>query len=810
MSSSESSGSSESSRSLTKAESPTEPRNEGHVDAVEVSEVAIPKTGVIDTDKSRRGSGCSPAVWKPRVTFDVSHTAQLLVKEVISSMGFTVLKDSDKAAHKTAMVVWYNCTPPAEVFSNLQSFQKLNQFPGTHEISRKDNLARNLTRMQRVAPKAYNFCPRSWILPAELSSVKKHYDMCRRRNKTPTYIFKPPNMCQGKGILLVQNTSELPDDGSTVLVQEYLPKPFLIDGYKFDLRLYVLVTSYEPLRVFLYRDGLVRLATQKYKAPSPANLDKLLMHLTNYSLNKDSEDFDDNESTDQGTKRTIDWFMKYLADEGHDTEALWAAMADVILKTLIVAWPHNVHTYRARRGSSKSSSESEEYNSSNCFAILGFDLFLDKKLKPYIIEVNRAPSFAADAQLDRDIKTGVLRSAIKLLKLRPSMKAKAVTRSRIQAQARLLGGSRPANYGVVGSDRSAESSKRPTDKQIIREKQRVAEIERREYEDKNKGMYYRIYPIDDTEKMSLYSDLVGKSMEIFFQQGGTSVSADWFADSTHEARKSKTSEPKNGRNPATPYKQPPAKPSTKKSKPSLTTRFAVPQQGAARATSARRKEEVNLSSLLEKLAAVSIVLPTQTSEQTSRLIEEVKRNWHSHCQLLWNYWVDELDNHGRREVIDLVAEKVLKQIELLYTPPIRKLEKLRIVQVLEKVYDRLVCQNGQGMWNFFDTTRSRHMALSYVLQSTSASPSEHKICRRVVELAEQCVLAAYHHHQLDLQGGEVLDKGLHSDGISHTIRFHSRQPLRHKEVGTAGKNQSLENSVVLKQKPLTLSKWPIY
>ena len=55
---------------------------------------------------------------------------------------------------------------------------------------------------------------------------------------------------QGRGIQLTRTLEDIPDDG-TMLVQEYLPKPFLIDGYKFDLRLYVLVTSYEPLRVFL-------------------------------------------------------------------------------------------------------------------------------------------------------------------------------------------------------------------------------------------------------------------------------------------------------------------------------------------------------------------------------------------------------------------------------------------------------------------------------------------------------------------------------------------------------------------------------
>lgn len=56
------------------------------------------------------------------------------------------------------------------------------------------------------------------------------------------------------------------------IVQEYLDKPFLMEGYKFDLRIYILVTSCDPLRIFLYNDGLVRMGTEKYHAPSEANL----------------------------------------------------------------------------------------------------------------------------------------------------------------------------------------------------------------------------------------------------------------------------------------------------------------------------------------------------------------------------------------------------------------------------------------------------------------------------------------------------------------------------------------------------------
>jgi tubulin polyglutamylase TTLL6/13 len=66
---------------------------------------------------------------------------------------------------------------------------------------------------------------------------------------------------------------------------------YLIDGLKFDLRIYVLLAGVEPLRLYMYNEGLARFATEPYVSPSQSNLDNVCQHLTNYAINKTNPNF---------------------------------------------------------------------------------------------------------------------------------------------------------------------------------------------------------------------------------------------------------------------------------------------------------------------------------------------------------------------------------------------------------------------------------------------------------------------------------------------------------------------------------------
>jgi hypothetical protein len=73
-----------------------------------------------------------------------------------------------------------------------------------------------------------------------------------------------------------------------MVVSRYISNPLLVEGFKFDLRIYVAITSINPLRVYIYEEGLARFATQPYNTENDSINNKYI-HLTNYSVNKNNE-----------------------------------------------------------------------------------------------------------------------------------------------------------------------------------------------------------------------------------------------------------------------------------------------------------------------------------------------------------------------------------------------------------------------------------------------------------------------------------------------------------------------------------------
>lgn len=239
------------------------------------------------------------------------------------------------------------------------------------------------------------------------------------------FIAKPSNGRQGDGILLIKNKQDLltwkARPIEEMVVQEYVHRPLLLYGRKFDLRLYVVITSIDPFIVFMNTEGLARFCTEKYQDPSPLNIGNSCIHITNYSLNKRNLNFiptDELYLPNHGTKQTLKSLYSTLAAEGYNTELIKNRVKAVVAKTLAAIQPSLVYLYRSQCRREVVSG----------FQIIGVDVLLDWQGQPWLLEINANPSVRIDCEtegtvcmVDYYVKTKVVEDAIRLAQHPPGV-----------------------------------------------------------------------------------------------------------------------------------------------------------------------------------------------------------------------------------------------------------------------------------------------------------------------------------------------------------------------------------------------------
>ncbi len=148
----------------------------------------------------------------------------------------------------------------AERLPRRKPSQRVARYAGMYELCKKVPFARMMRAAQERHPEDFAFWPRTWIFPDDQGAGPSVANF-----KAGPLIFKPDDGCQGDGIYLLSSATDLDRTlahakSGTCVVQRYLADPLLLpdgagNGLKFDLRLYVLISSLSPLRVFLCHEG---------------------------------------------------------------------------------------------------------------------------------------------------------------------------------------------------------------------------------------------------------------------------------------------------------------------------------------------------------------------------------------------------------------------------------------------------------------------------------------------------------------------------------------------------------------------------
>lgn len=418
-------------------------------------------------------------------------------------------------------------------------FQKFNHYPGSHRnLGCKRGMAKNIMHAEAVIARAaaargvdgaadmYSFSPRTWFYPDDAEALQAAF---RAAPPSRHFIWKPARGSCGRGILLSQGgaaneaswrrvMAEIAEKSAHesvgrvyrhYVVQEYLEDPLLLEGRKMDLRLYVTVTSYNPLTVYLHEEGLVRLAAEPYDEPSgpssgpadgssmdtdrcvvsqeqadrsstdPASSFEALFgqsvghqketplagkeplaagrfrYLTNYSVGRKYQSYRQQQQQmahQQGLSVSgIEWDARcpvtpagqvsvtalVAVDSGpelkwsmaklwHYLDGEWATGANdrlvsgvppsstvqgkislLIVRTLLAARPNLL------------SSLATADVSCSFFELYGFDVMLDERLEPFLIEINTLPSLESSSDFDYATKCNVVSDLLNLAMLEP-------------------------------------------------------------------------------------------------------------------------------------------------------------------------------------------------------------------------------------------------------------------------------------------------------------------------------------------------------------------------------------------------------
>lgn len=302
---------------------------------------------------------------------------------------------------------WITGMPDPAQFRRVSPARRLNHFPGNAALTIKSRLHASLSTLrERIvashgadsdAASRLAFFPHAWVMPHDYHALQE----AALANPEQRWILKPTNASKGKGVRVLRDAGEAPL-AQDWMVQEYLANPHTIRGHKYVLRLYVLISSLEPLRVYLYRQGFAKLASEPW---DPEDADNPYSQLTNPDINALNDraevpvEFID-----------LDRYRTWLRDQGHDDDRLFARIHDLVALTVISA----VDAMRRRTAEVGADPR-------GCYELLGLDCLVDDALTPWILECNLSPSLGICAapehggQIEEAVKGGLVRDMIALL-----------------------------------------------------------------------------------------------------------------------------------------------------------------------------------------------------------------------------------------------------------------------------------------------------------------------------------------------------------------------------------------------------------
>ncbi|XP_041469069.1 probable tubulin polyglutamylase ttll-15 isoform X2 [Lytechinus variegatus] len=263
-------------------------------------------------------------------------------------------------------VLWAHDYPFKElaaVMASLKPYQKVNHFPGTGFITNKVYLA---TSDIAYIPKAF-----------QMPGQRDAFLVETKQNPDTLWVQKSSSH---RGIK-VKSIADLDLYAANTFIQQYISKPYLIDGKKFDLGFYVTLTSVDPLRVYVLHDEmLVRFCAKEYNPIDFGDVNKYVVG-DDYtpvwkmpSLQKYYQEYNYN---------FMETMNGYWRSKGEDPDKIYSQIYEAIRGVFVSKYPQLLSAIQRHE------------NKHVFFELMRFDFVLDEELNVFLMEVNMSPNLSS-------------------------------------------------------------------------------------------------------------------------------------------------------------------------------------------------------------------------------------------------------------------------------------------------------------------------------------------------------------------------------------------------------------------------------
>ena len=290
------------------------------------------------------------------------------------------------ADHHTRHLIERFHREPVTIASGLVSRGNSEDFHEWSLYADKSLLAAALNARQATDP-AGRF-PESFVLPGDRASL---LEFAAGTTAPALYIVKPVRSSGGQGIS-VTNDLVTALDRADVVVQRYLDRPYLVEGRKGHCRIYCLVTSADPLRAYVYSEGIVRLAPELYD-PTPDRPGGVSMHVTNTALHLDHPGLvisQDPAEDDVGAVRSLSALLRRMTADGLDGAVAFGEIKALVEWFVRLLAADGLFARQAR-------SPARAFT----HKLFGLDVLIDADGHPWLIEMQRAPAARGQPLVER-------------------------------------------------------------------------------------------------------------------------------------------------------------------------------------------------------------------------------------------------------------------------------------------------------------------------------------------------------------------------------------------------------------------------